>query len=118
LLKQRQEVITEVAAAAALPRPRIQLRHTLPLQRSSPLHAVISAPDATLRPERASHRTIRRWHFVNRTWLLPIARLRAVASLQLEWPIDDSMDLEQLIVGKPVSHETGMIPGIVSRIAV
>src|SRR6476619_3487520 len=27
------------------------------------------------------------------------------------------MDLEQLIVGKHVSHETGMIPGIVSRTA-
>src|SRR5213596_148648 len=27
------------------------------------------------------------------------------------------MDLEQLIVGKPVSHETGMISGVVSRTA-
>src|SRR5213080_267129 len=27
------------------------------------------------------------------------------------------MDLEQLIVGKPVSHETGMVSGIVSRTA-
>ena len=100
----------------ALPWPRIQLRHTLPLQHSSPLHAVILVADATSRPERASHRTMRRRHFVNSAWLVLIARL--VASLQLERPLVASIDLEQLLVEKPVSHETEMIPGIVSKTAV
>ena len=81
-------------------------------------HAVILAADATSRLERASHRTMRRRRFVNRALLLLIARLRAVASLQLEPPLVASMDLEQLLVEKPVSHETGMISGIVSRTAV
>jgi hypothetical protein len=80
LHKQTREVITEVEEAAALPWPRIQLRHTLPLQHSSPLHAVILVADATSRPERASHRTMRRRRFVNLALLLLIARLRAVAS--------------------------------------
>ena len=105
-------------AEAALPWPRIQLRHTQPLQHSSPLHAVILAADATSRLERASHRTTRRRRSVNLALLLLIARLRAAASLQLERPIDGSMDLEQLLVEKPVSHEMGMIPEIVSRTAV
>jgi hypothetical protein len=118
LLKQTQEVITEVEAAEALPWPRIQLQHTLPLRHSSPRHAVILVADATSRPGRASHRTVRQRRFVNRACLLVIERLRAVASLQLEQPIDGSRDLEQLIVGKPVSHETRMIPEIVSRTAV
>src|SRR6266436_6205881 len=52
-------------AEAALPWPRIQLRHTQPLQHSSPLHAVILAADATSRLERTSHRTMDRRHFVN-----------------------------------------------------
>jgi hypothetical protein len=95
LLKQRQEVITEVEAAEALPWPRIQLRHTLPLQHYSPLHAVILAADATWRPERASHRTRRRLRFVNSVWLVLIARLRALAGSQRERPIAASMDLEQ-----------------------
>src|SRR5205823_1203800 len=55
---------------------------------------------------------------VNRALLLLKARWGAVASLQLERPIAASMDLEQLLVVKPVSHETAMIPGIVSRTAV
>jgi hypothetical protein len=80
LHQQTREVITEVEAAEALPRPRIQLWHTLPLQHSSPLHAVILVADATSRPERASHRTMRRRRFVNLALLLLIARLRAVAS--------------------------------------
>src|SRR5205823_11528909 len=42
----------------------------------------------------------------------------AVASLQLERPIVASMDFEQLLVEKPVSHKTEMIPGIVSKTAV
>jgi hypothetical protein len=105
-----------VGAAQALPWPRIQLRHTPPLQHSTPLHAVILAADDTSPPERASHRTMRRRHFVNSAWLVPIARL--VASLQLERPLLGSMDLEELMVGKPVSHETGMILGIVSKTAV
>jgi hypothetical protein len=105
-------------AEAALPWPRIQLRHTLPLQHPTPLHAVILAADTTSRPERASHRTMRRRHFANRALLLLIARWRAVVSLQLEPPLVASMDLEQLLVEKPVSHEMGMIPEIVSRTAV
>jgi hypothetical protein len=107
-----------VEAEAALPWPRIQFRHTLPLQHSTPLHAVILAADATSRPERASHRPMRRRHFANRALLLLIARWRAVASLQLERPLVGSIDLEQLLVEKPVSHEMGMIPEIVSRTAV
>jgi hypothetical protein len=43
---------------------------------------------------------------------------RSVASLQLEQPIVASMDLEQLMVEKPVSHEMEMIPEIVSKTAV
>jgi siroheme synthase len=107
-----------VEAAQALPWPRIQLRHTLPLRRSTPLHAVILAADATSPPERASHRTRRRRRFVNRALLLLIAHWRAVARLQLEPPLVASMNLEQLMVEKPVSHEMGMIPEIVSRTAV
>ena len=64
-------------AEAALPWPRIQLRHTLPLQHSSPLHAVILAADATSRPERTSHRTMDRRHFGNSASLVLIARLVA-----------------------------------------
>ena len=79
-------------AEAALVWPRIQLRHTLPLQHSTPLHAVILVADATSRPERASHRTMRRRRFANSAWLVPIARL--VAILQLERPLVGSMDLE------------------------
>jgi hypothetical protein len=59
---------------------------------------------------------MRRRRFANSAWLVPIARL--VASLQLEPPLVASMDLEQLMVDKPVSHEMGMIPEIVSRTAV
>jgi hypothetical protein len=118
LRKRKREVITEVEAAQALPRPRIRLQHTLPLQHSTPLHAVILAADATSPPERASHRTRRRRRFANRALLLLIARWRAVASLQVEPPLVASMDLEQLLVEKPVSHEMGMIPEIVSRTAV
>jgi hypothetical protein len=105
-----------VEAEAALPWPRIQLRHTLPLQHSTPLHAVILAADATSRLERTSHRTMDRRHFGNSASLVLIARL--VARLQLERPIVASIDLEQLMVEKPVSHEMGMIPEIVSRTAV
>src|SRR6476620_3506858 len=103
-------------AEAALPWPRIQLRHTQPLQPSSPLHAVILAADATSRLERTSHRTMDRRHFGNSASLVLIARL--VARLQLERPIVASIDLEQLLVEKPVSHETELIPGIVSKTAV
>ena len=103
-------------AAEALPWPRIQPRHTQPLQYSSPLDAVILAADATSRLERTSHRTMDRRHFGNSASLVLIARL--VARLQLEPPLVASMDLEQLLVEKPVSHEMGMIPEIVSRTAV
>jgi hypothetical protein len=116
LRKRKREVITEVEAAEALPWPRIQLQHTLPRQHSSPLHAVILAADATSRPERTSHRTMDRRHFGNSAWWVLIARL--VARLQLEQPIVASMDLEQLMVEKAGSYETGMISGIVSKTAV
>jgi len=118
LRKRKREVITEAEAAEALPWPRSRLRHTQPLQHSSPLRAVILAADTTSRLERASHRTMRPRHFGNRALLLLIARWRAVASLQLEPLLVASMDLEQLLVEKPVSHEMGMIPEIVSRTAV
>ena len=81
-------------------------------------HAVILAADATSRLERASHRTMRRRHFVNRALLLLIARLRAVASLQLECHSTHRWIPDQLLVEKPVSHEMGMISGIVSKTAV
>jgi len=61
---------------------------------------------------------MRRRHFANRALFLLIARLRAVASLQLERSVVALMDLEQLLVEKPVSHETRMIPEIVSKTAV
>src|SRR5437868_4159428 len=110
-----REAITEVEAAEALPWPHIQLQHTLPPQHSIPPRGIILAADVTWRPERASQRTKRRRHFVNSAWLVLIARLRAVGSLQQERPIVASMDLEQLMVEKPVSHGTDMIPGIVSK---
>ena len=47
--------------------------------------AVILPSDATSRPERASHRHMRRRRFANSAWLVPIARL--VANLQLERPL-------------------------------
>src|SRR6478672_2887424 len=102
-------------AEAALPWPRIQRRHALPLQHPTPLHAVILAADATSRLERTSHRTMDRRHFANSASLVLIARL--VARLQLERPIVASIDLEQLLVEKPVLHEMEVIPGIVSETA-
>jgi siroheme synthase len=57
-----------------------------------------------------------RRHFGNSASLVLIARL--VARLQLERPIVASIDLEQLMVEKPVSHEMEVIPGIVSKTAV
>jgi hypothetical protein len=116
LLKQTQEVIMEVEAAAVLPWPRIQRQHALPLQDFNPLHAVILVADASWRPEHAH--TMRRRHLLNLALSLVIAGLRAVASLQLEPPIVGSMDLKPLMVGKPVSHEMGTIPEIASRTAV
>ena len=63
--------------------------HPAPAHAAAPLpRAVTLVADATSRPERASHRTMGRRHFVNRALLVLIARLRAVTSLQLEWPID------------------------------
>jgi hypothetical protein len=57
--------------------------HPAPAHAAAP--AFNSAPrglaaDATSRPERASHRTMRRRHFANLALLLLIPRLRAVAS--------------------------------------
>src|SRR5207253_8855466 len=109
---------SEAAEAWPVPWPHIHAQHVLPLQHFTPPRAVILAADVTWRPERASQRTKRRRHFVNSALLVLIARLRAVGSLQLERPIVASMDLEQLMVEKPVSLETEMIPGIVSKTAV